>query len=139
MIGGGLKIVPYYDRSQLVDAAIHTVSEVLAEGILFVVVILFRHLGDLRSSLIVSANLLLTPLLTFRVMNYFHISANLMSLGGFAIAIGLMVDGSVVVVENVFARLSHAWHADPGELSARQKIEIVLAAVAEVATPTLLA
>ena len=56
MIPGGLQIMPYYDRSQLVDAAIHTVTEVLAEGIVFVVVVLFLFLGDLRSSLIVSAN-----------------------------------------------------------------------------------
>ena len=104
MIPGGLQIVPYYDRSQLVDAAIHTVTEVLGEGIVFVVVILFLFLGDLRSSLIVSANLVLTPLLTFLVMNQIGLSANLMSLGGLAIAIGLMVDGSVVVVENVFAQ-----------------------------------
>ncbi len=69
MIPGGLQIVPYYDRSQLVDAAIHTVTEVLAEGIVLVVVILFLFLGDLRSSLIVSANLVLTPLLTFLIMN----------------------------------------------------------------------
>src|SRR5206468_4973955 len=110
MIPGGLKIVPYYDRSELVDAAIHTVTEVLAEGVLFVVVTLFLFLGDLRSSLIVSANLLLTPLLTFLVMNHIGLSANLMSLGGLAIAIGLMVDGSVVVVENVFSKLSHAHH-----------------------------
>ncbi len=108
MIPGGLQIVPYYDRSQLVDAAIHTVTEVLAEGVVLVVIILFLFLGDLRSSLIVSANLVLTPLLTFLVMNRIGLSANLMSLGGLAIAIGLMVDGSVVVVENIFARLSHA-------------------------------
>src|SRR6201985_1359629 len=133
MIPGGLQIVPYYDRSQLVDAAIHTVTEVLAEGIVLVVVILFLFLGDLRSSLIVSANLLLTPLLTFLVMNQIHLSANLMSLGGLAIAIGLMVDGSVVVVENVFSQLSHArQHGDPSE---RTKVEIVLEAVQEVATP----
>src|SRR5215472_11910671 len=108
MIPEGLKIVPYYDRSRLVDAAILTVTEVLAEGIVLVVVVLFLYLGDLRSSLIVSANLVLTPLLTFLVMNHVGLSANLMSLGGLAIAIGLMVDGSVVVVENIFARLSHA-------------------------------
>jgi cobalt-zinc-cadmium resistance protein CzcA len=136
MIPGGLEIVPYYDRSQLVDAAIHTVTEVLAEGIVFVVVILFLFLGDLRSSLIVSANLLLTPLLTFLVMNHIGLSANLMSLGGLAIAIGLMVDGSVVVVENVFARLSHARHElKPGQTL--DKLHIVLAGVQEVATPTL--
>ncbi len=136
MIPGGLQIVPYYDRSQLVDAAIHTVTEVLAEGVLLVVVILFLFLGDLRSSLIVSANLVLTPLLTFLVMNRIGLSANLMSLGGLAIAIGLMVDGSVVVVENIFARLSHARHdQQPGDTFAR--LRIVQSAVLEVATPVL--
>jgi cobalt-zinc-cadmium resistance protein CzcA len=136
MIPGGLQIVPYYDRSQLVDAAIHTVTEVLAEGVVFVIVVLYLFLGDLRSSLIVSANLLLTPLLTFLVMNHFDLSANLMSLGGLAIAIGLMVDGSVVVVENIFSRLSHARHEhQPEDTFAR--LHVVLSAVQEVATPTL--
>jgi heavy metal efflux system protein len=129
MIPDGLKIMPYYDRSRLVDAAIHTVTEVLAEGIVLVVVVLFLYLGDLRSSLIVSANLLLTPLLTFLIMNQIGLSANLMSLGGLAIAIGLMVDGSVVVVENVFAKLSHA----PED----SRLHIVRDAVVEVATPVI--
>src|SRR6201996_2608307 len=133
MIPGGLQIVPYYDRSQLVDAAIHTVNEVLAEGVLLVVVVLFLFLGDLRSSLIVSANLILTPLLTFLVMNHIGLSANLMSLGGLAIAIGLMVDGSVVVVENIFAQLSHAKHHERQD--DQSKLQIVLSAVKEVATP----
>ncbi len=128
-IPGGLKIVPYYDRSRLVDAAIGTVTEVLAEGILLVIVVLFLYLGDLRSSLIVSANLVLTPLLTFLIMNQIGLSANLMSLGGLAIAIGLMVDGSVVVVENVFARLSHG--------SQETRLHLVRDAVAEVATPVI--
>ena len=136
MIPGGLQIVPYYDRSQLVDAAIHTVTEVLEEGIVFVVVVLFLFLGDLRSSLIVGANLLLTPLLTFLVMNHIGLTANLMSLGGLAIAIGLMVDGSVVVVENVFSRLSHARHEHQPE-DRFAKLHIVLSATQEVATPTL--
>jgi heavy metal efflux system protein len=131
LIPGGLKIVPYYDRSELVDAAIHTVTEVLGEGVVLVVVILLLFLGDLRSSLIVSSNLLLTPLLTFLVMNHLGLSANLMSLGGLAIAIGLMVDGSVVVVENVFAKLSH--NREAGE----DRIRLILDAVAEVATPVI--
>ena len=130
-IPGGLRIVPYYDRSQLVDSAIGTVREVLAEGILLVVVVLFLYLGDLRSSLIVSANLLLTPLITFLVMNHVGLSANLMSLGGLAIAIGLMVDGSVVVVENIFSRLSH------GTQHARSRLHLVRDAVVEVATPVI--
>src|ERR1700761_7285275 len=137
MIPGGLQIVPYYDRSQLVDAAIHTVTEVLGEGVLLVVVVLFLFLGDLRSSLIVSANLVLTPLLTFLVMNKVELSANLMSLGGLAIAIGLMVDGSVVVVENVFAKLSHARHREGGPITGKTKLRLVLNAVSEVATPVL--
>jgi len=129
MIPGGLRIVPYYDRSRLVDSAIKTVTEVLAEGIVLVVIVLFLFLGDLRSSLIVSTNLLLTPLLTFLVMNHYGMSANLMSLGGLAIAIGLMVDGSVVVVENIFARLSHG--------STHGRLHAVRDAVVEVATPVI--
>ena len=77
----------------------------LIEGVILVVVVLFLFLGDVRSSPIVVATLVLTPLLTFIVMNRYGLSANLMSLGGLAIAIGLMVDGSVVVIEHAFARL----------------------------------
>jgi cobalt-zinc-cadmium resistance protein CzcA len=135
MIPGGLRIVPYYDRSQLVDAAIHTVTEVLGEGIVLVIIILFLFLGDVRSSLIVCATLILTPLLTFLIMNKIGLSANLMSLGGLAIAIGLMVDGSVVVVENVFSRLSHAHHTGHDPTCMADRLKLTLAAVAEVATP----
>lgn len=88
MLPDDLKIVPYYDRSDLVDAALRTVTKVLLEGIALVVVILFLFLGDLRSSLIVVTTLVVTPLVTFIVMNQLGISANLMSLGGLAIAIG---------------------------------------------------
>jgi heavy metal efflux system protein len=129
MLPHGLQIVPYYDRSELVDAALHTVTKVLIEGIILVIVILFLFLGDVRSSLIVVATLILTPLITFMVMNHYGISANLMSLGGLAIAIGLMVDGSVVVVENAFHHLGHR-HGE-------SKVRVVLEAAAEVATPVL--
>jgi len=128
-IPDGLKIVPYYDRSDLVDAALHTVTEVLGEGIVLVVVILFLFLGDLRSSVIVIGTLILTPLMTFMVMNHYGISANLMSLGGLAIAIGLMVDGSVVVVENIFANLGHRHR--------KTKMDVILDAVSDVATPVI--
>lgn len=131
MLPEGLKIVPYYDRSELVDAALWTVTKVLLEGVVLVVVVLFLFLGDVRSSLIVVATLVLTPLLTFMAMNKLGISANLMSLGGLAIAIGLMVDGSVVVVENAFALLGRA--AKTGESQTR----IILKAVIEVATPVI--
>jgi cobalt-zinc-cadmium resistance protein CzcA len=130
MLPDGLKIVPYYDRSELVDAALETVVKVLLEGVLLVVVVLFLFLGDARSSLIVVATLLLTPLLTFMVMNHYGISANLMSLGGLAIAIGLIVDGSVVVVENAFA---HLGRRSEGE----SRIRVIFGAVKEVATPVI--
>lgn len=129
MLPDGLRIVPYYDRSELVDAALRTVSKVLVEGIILVIVILFLFLGDLRSSLIVIATLLLTPALTFLVMNRYGMSANLMSLGGLAIAIGLMVDGSVVVVENVFSKLARSPGAD--------RMRVVYQAVMEVGTPVI--
>ena len=127
MLPGGLQVVPYYDRSELVDAALWTVVKVLLEGVLFVVVVLVLFLGDLRSSLIVVATLVLTPLATFIVMNRYGISANLMSLGGLAIAIGLMVDGSVVVIENAYGQLGKR----PGEPRAR----VIFESVREVATP----
>jgi cobalt-zinc-cadmium resistance protein CzcA len=130
MLPGGLQIVPYYDRSELVDAALHTVVKVLLEGVVLVVVVLLLFLGDVRSSLIVVATLVLTPLLTFMAMNRLHLSANLMSLGGLAIAIGLMVDGSVVVVENAFG---HLGRRSEGEST----IRIIFNAVTEVATPVI--
>jgi cobalt-zinc-cadmium resistance protein CzcA len=129
MLPDGLRVVPYYDRSELVDAALWTVEEVLLEGIVLVVIVLFLYLGDLRSSLVVIATLVLTPLLTFLVMNYLGMSANLMSLGGLAIAIGLMVDGSVVVVENTFSKLGY--HKSENRMNA------VHNAVLEVGTPVI--
>ncbi len=132
MLPGDLQIVPYYDRSELVDAAIHTVSKVLLEGIALVIIILFVFLGDIRSSLIVVATLIITPLCTFMAMNHYGISANLMSLGGLAIAIGMMVDGSVVVVENAFSHLGE--HAGHDSVS---KGRVLLRATREVGTPVL--
>jgi heavy metal efflux system protein len=131
LLPGGLQIVAFYDRSELVNAALSTVAKVLLEGVILVVVVLFVFLGDVRSSLIVVVTLILTPLLTFLVMNRIGLSANLMSLGGLAIAIGLMVDGSVVVVENTFSKL--------GKLqgSGQSKLEIVSLAAAEVGKPVL--
>ena len=130
-IPDGLRLVPYYDRSELVDAALATVIKVLVEGVLLVVVVLFLFLGDVRSSLIVVVTLVLTPLVTFIVMNKVGLSANLMSLGGLAIAIGLMVDGSVVVVENAFSHLGRSSDALVGRSS------VILRATLEVATPVL--
>ena len=132
MLPDGLQIVPFYDRTDLVDAALWTVAKVLIEGIILVVVVLFVFLGDVRSSLIVVATLIITPLTTYMLMNHYGISANLMSLGGLAIAIGLMVDATVVVVENIFHRLGQM-----KEGGGASKIRTILQATTEVATPTI--
>ena len=131
MLPGGLKIVPFYDRTELVDASLWMVGKVLIEGVILVVIVLLIFLGDIRSSLVVVATLVITPLVTFMAMNRLGLSANLMSLGGLAIAIGLMVDGTVVVVENVFHKLGAA------QLSMRERLKVVLDATIEVAKPTI--
>lgn len=129
----GLQIVPYYDRTDLVDAALWTIGKVLIEGGLLVIFILFVFLGDVRSSLIVVVTLIITPLITFIVMNQQGISANLMSLGGLAIAIGLMVDSTVVVVENVHHRLSKSTVASETKLH----FNTIINAVSEVGVPVI--
>ena len=130
MLPGGLQIEPFYDRTELVDSALLMVTKVLLEGIVFIVIILFLFLGDVRSSLVVVATIVITPLVTFMAMNKLGLSANLMSLGGLAIAVGLMVDGTVVVVENVFHKLGQAD-------SRASRLRLILDATAEVAKPTI--
>ncbi len=131
LLPDGLQIVPFYDRTDLVDAALWTVTTVLIEGIILVIIILFVFLGDVRSSLIVVATLIITPLITFMIMNNQGISANLMSLGGLAVAIGLMVDSTVVVVENVHHRLGHC------EDTMKAKFKTIVDAVSEVGVPVI--
>ena len=97
----GIKIVPYYQQKSLVEASIRTVTHALGFGILLVVIVLFAFLGSLRPSIVVMLSLPFSILFAFIGMKYFGISANLMSFGGLAIAIGMLVDGSIVIVENV--------------------------------------
>ena len=95
----------FYDRGALVDRAIGTVARALAEAIVLVVVLLLAFLGNLRAAIAVACVLPLAALVTFIQMSAFGMSANLMSLGGLAIAIGMLVDAAVVVVENVESQL----------------------------------
>ena len=131
LLPDGLRIVPFYDRIELITAALGTVYKALLEGVVLVVLILFLFLGNVRSALIVTATLIITPLVTFIVMGQVGLTANLMSLGGLVIAIGMMVDASVVVVENVFRLLSE--HG-----AERQDLrKLVLQAVKEVGQPVI--
>ncbi len=95
----------FYDRGALVDRAIGTVSKALAEAIVLVLVLLLAFLGNLRAAVAVACVLPLAALVTFILMQAFGMSANLMSLGGLAIAIGMLVDAAVVVVENIESQL----------------------------------
>src|SRR5215467_5041067 len=108
----GVRIVDFYDQAELVDNSVHTVVESLIEGELLVLVILVLLLGDFRSSLITSAAIPFCMLVAFILMWYNGLSANLTSLGGLAISIGMMVDATVVMVENIYRHLEeHREHS----------------------------
>lgn len=126
----GLKIEIFYDRSELIGKAVWTVQKVLLEAIVLVVILLALFLGNMRAAFVVSMILPLAALSTFGIMKWWGLSANIMSLGGLAIAIGLLVDCAVVVVENVEHRLAHAPNTDLSE-----RIYITLDATREVAPP----
>ena len=97
----GSVINTFYDRANLINTAIDTISSALFEAVLLVIVLLALFLGNVRAALVVSLSLPLAALTTFLMMDLFDLSANLMSLGGLVIAIGMLVDSSVVVVENM--------------------------------------
>ena len=108
----GVKIVDYYDQSDLIDHSVHTVTESLIEGEIIVLIILLLFLGDFRGSLITAAAIPFCMLVAFILMWYSGLSANLTSLGGLAISIGMMVDATVVMVENIYRHLEeHREHS----------------------------
>lgn len=125
----GVSLHVFYDRSSLVDRAIGTVSKALMEAIVLVVVLLILFLGNLRAALTVALSLPLAVLITFILMRHVGISANLMSLGGLSIAIGMLVDAAVVVVENVVSHLAN------GEQSRLPRLHLIFRAVKEVSVP----
>jgi len=123
-----VKIEVFYDRGNLVDRAVHTVNKALMEAVVLVLILLVLFLGNLRAALTVACALPLAMLATFWLMQRYGMSANLMSLGGLAIAIGMLVDSAVVVVENIVEHLAHA----PEN---QEKLAVILAAMREVSVP----
>ncbi|MGH8492196.1 MAG: efflux RND transporter permease subunit [Moraxellaceae bacterium] len=119
----GVKLVPFYDQSDLVSKAVHTVTKALMEAFVLIVLVLALFLMNLRATLLVLISIPISIGLALAAMSYWDVSANLMSLGGLAIAIGMMVDGSVVMMENIFKHLSepdkehkaHAKEENPGD------------------------
>ncbi len=124
----GVHIVPYYEQKTLVDAAIATVTSALTQGILLVAIVLVVFMGGFRPTIVVSLALPFSLLFATLGMYYFGISANLMSLGGLAIAIGMLVDGAIVVVDNVD---QHLRNSDSNE----SKLSILVKSCTEVARP----
>jgi cobalt-zinc-cadmium resistance protein CzcA len=124
----GVTTKVFYDRSSLVQRAIGTVSKALTEAIVLVVILLVLFLGNLRAALVVALTLPLAVLVTFILMQQFGMSANLMSLGGLSIAIGMLVDAAVVVVENIISHLANKRQHIP-------HLHIIYRAVKEVITP----
>lgn len=125
----GVEIHPFYDRSDLVHRAIHTVTHNLVEGALLVVIVLLFMLGNLRAGLIVAAVIPISMMMAFAGMRAFGIPGNLMSLG--AIDFGLIVDGAVVLIENVLRHQSEDDEKAPAK--------VVPVAAAEVARPVIFA
>ena len=103
----GVEAKVFYNRANLVDKAVDTVSHALLEAIVLVVILLMLFLGNIRAAIVVALALPLAALFTFIMMHFMGMSANLMSLGGLAIAIGMLVDAAVVVVENLITHLAH--------------------------------
>ncbi|MCE5180374.1 MAG: CusA/CzcA family heavy metal efflux RND transporter [Betaproteobacteria bacterium] len=126
----GVKTEIFYDRGNLVERAVGTVAKALMEAIVLVVILLLLFLGNLRAAIVVAVTLPLAALFTFILMRQFGMSANLMSLGGLAIALGMLVDAAVVVVENIVSHLAH----DAGTKNI-PRLHVIYRAVKEVVTP----
>jgi Cu(I)/Ag(I) efflux system membrane protein CusA/SilA len=124
----GMRIVPYYDQTDLVNKAVHTLTRALIEEFILVSIIVLAFLGNFRSSIIVTSAIPIGILIALTWMKGIHLSANLMSLGGIAIGIGVMTDAAIVMVENVYRHLAE----DGGR---RNIIDVTLEAAKEVAVP----
>jgi cobalt-zinc-cadmium resistance protein CzcA len=128
----GVKVVPYYDQATLVAKCLKTVTDALVEGVILVAVVLLIFMGGIRASIVVALSIPFSIFFAFIMMNLIGISANLMSLGGLAIAIGMMVDATIVMVENVDRMLRDA---DPDE----SRMAIIARACSEVGRPIIFA
>jgi len=127
----GTTTAVFYDRSVLIGGAVSTVSTALIQAVVLVVLLLGLFLGNVRAALTVAAVLPLAALITFLMMNNMGMSANLMSLGGLVIAIGMLVDSSIVVVENIVASLSK----EVGSKRRLPRLHIIFRAVKDVSVP----
>lgn len=125
-----IKLIAYYDQAALVKKCIGTVTKALAEAVILIIIIQLAMLGGFRPSIVVLSAIPFSLAFAFLLMKYYGLSANLMSLGGLAIALGLLVDGAVVMVENIDRHMRDAEEDEPF-------IHVVARACMEVARPIL--
>ncbi|HEX2961704.1 MAG TPA: CusA/CzcA family heavy metal efflux RND transporter [Ignavibacteriales bacterium] len=130
MLPDGIKIKPYYDRADIVQTSVNTVTKALLEGALLVLVILYLLLRNFRGASVVLLALPLSLFVTFIVMKLIGVDANLMSLGGLSISIGMIIDATIIQVENVQRHLSESGTHD-------RKLSTVLKSVLEVRKPSI--
>nr|MBC8310707.1 efflux RND transporter permease subunit [Candidatus Neomarinimicrobiota bacterium] len=123
-----VQVIPYYEQKTLVNESLSTVTNALIQGIILVILVLILFLSDIRSSIIVAISLPFSLLFSLIGMSYFGISANLMSLSGLAIAIGLLVDDAIVIVENI-TRMMH------GNNQQQNKMQAILNSCLEIIQP----
>jgi len=126
----GVKIKPFYDRADLVEKCLETVTKALEEGAILVIIVLYLFLRNFRGALVVALTLPLAVLATFIVMWKVGLTANLMSLGGLAISLGMIVDAAIIQVENVQRHLSEAD-------ASKHRLHVILDSVLEVRKPSL--
>ena len=126
----GVRVHVFYDRADLIDRAVTTVTHALLEATVLIMLLLLLFLGNLRAAIVVSLTLPFAAISTFLLMSVFGLTANLMSLGGLAIAVGMLVDAAVVVVENTVEKLSH--HRGDSKIPI---LHLIYRSVCEVAVP----
>jgi len=129
---GNVEIITVYDRSILIRNAIDTLRRILFEEMLIVSLVIFAFLLHFRSTLVAVITLPVAILLAFIPMSYQGLTANIMSLGGIAVAIGAMVDAAIVMVENTHRRLGELQGDRPSEVSSKARIDTVIRAMQEV-------
>ena len=127
----GTQIRVFYDRTVLIESAVGTVSQALLEAVVLVILLLGLFLGDVRAALTVAVVLPMSALFTFLMMSLMGMSANLMSLGGLVIAIGMLVDSAIVIVENIVSSLAH----QPQGGKRLPRLHIIYRAVRDVSLP----
>ncbi|WP_044419025.1 efflux RND transporter permease subunit [Halarcobacter anaerophilus] len=125
-----VKVVETYDRSSLIDKAIYTLKHTLVEESIIVMIVSALFLFHLRSALIIIITLPITVLFTFLLMKAFGLGSNIMSLGGIAIAIGAMVDATIVMVEN-----AHKYLQGKNDISNKKRVEIIVKSAKQVGRP----